>query len=317
MTTRELAVTFWDKAFLDEHQLPLGQWVNTLVDWTDRNLRWFLDGIAWPVEQLLWLFHDNLLDRLPWPIVIVATIVVGTLVRNFWIGLLSGAGLVVCGFLGEGFWDDTMLTIAMILAAVVICIVLGLPLGIAASRSEAVSARVRPMLDAMQTVHPFVWLVPVITFWGIGRVPGVIATVIFAAPPMVRLTELGIRQVPADVVEAARAYGSTERQLLFDVQLPLARPTIMAGLNQTLLLALSMVVISALLAAGGLGQQVLRGVGNYQLPLAISSGVALLIVGIIIDRLSQRRHSTNTSVLRKVVRTLFPPTPPASGAAGS
>lgn len=282
------AVSWWDSEWFNEYTLPIGDWAQNAVNWIVNNLDPVLRAIEWPVDQLLRIIGDNILLALPWPIIVGGVVVIGWLVRNLAVGVLSGIGLMVCGWLGDGFWDDTMLTIAMVLAAVVICVVLGVPLGIAAGRSDRVETMTKPMLDAMQTVHPFVWLVPVVFFWGIRQTPAVIATVIFALPPIVRLTDLGIRQVPEDVVEAARAYGSSERQLLLDVQLPLARRTIMAGLNQTLLLALSMVVIAALLAAGGLGQQILRGVNNADIPLAVSSGVGVLIVAIILDRLSQK-----------------------------
>ncbi|MDZ7674148.1 MAG: ABC transporter permease subunit [Acidimicrobiales bacterium] len=291
MSTSVIAANFWDAEYLDEYEIPFGDWVQDAINWIVNNLGWLLDAIEWPIRQLLDIINDDILQTVPWPFVVGFVVVLGTLTRGPRIGILSGAGLVVCGMLGDGFWGDTMLTIAMILTAVLICVVIGLPLGIAAGRSDRVSSFIRPVLDAMQTIHPFVWLVPVVFFWGVRQVPGVIATVIFALPPIVRLTDLGIRQVPEDVVEAGRAYGSTERQLLFDIQLPLARRTIMAGLNQTLMLALSMVVIAALLAAGGLGQQILRGVQTTDIPLAASAGVAVLIVAMVLDRLSQQPRS--------------------------
>jgi glycine betaine/proline transport system permease protein len=156
-----------------------------------------------------------------------------------------------------------------------------------AASSDGLEAIIRPLLDAMQTIHPFVYLVPIVMFFGIGPVPGTLATIIFALPPMVRLTNLGIRQVPHEVVEAGRSFGSDDRQLLFEVQVPLAMPTIMAGLNQTLMLALSMVVIVALIAGGGLGQEILRSVGRLDISRAASAGLAVLILAVVLDRISQ------------------------------
>lgn len=175
----------------------------------------------------------------------------------------------------------------MVLTALLISITIGVPLGIWASRSPSVDASSRLILDGMQTIHPFVYLVPIVMLLGIGSVPGTVATIIFALPPIVRLTNLGIRQVPREVVEAGRAFGSNDRQLLWDVQMPLAMPTIMAGLNQTLMLSLSMVVIIALIAGGGLGQEILRSVGRLDIGRAVTSGLTVLILAVVLDRVSQ------------------------------
>jgi glycine betaine/proline transport system permease protein len=175
---------------------------------------------------------------------------------------------------------------------------MGIPLGIACSRSDRLERTVRPVLDAMQTLPAFVYLVPVVMLFGIGNVPGVLVTIVFALPPLVRLTNLGIRQVPADKIEASRAFGCTPRQMLYKVQLPLATPTIMAGINQTLMLSLSMVVIASMISVGGLGQMVLRGIGRLDLGLATVGGVGLVLLAIFLDRLTQamgeRSDSSNT-----------------------
>ena len=184
-----------------------------------------------------------------------------------------------------------MTTLAMVLTALLFSIVIGVPLGIWASRSERVDSTTRVILDGMQTIHPFVYLVPIVMLLGIGQVPGTIATIIFALPPIVRLTNLGIRQVSAEVVEAGRAFGSSDRQILFDVQIPLAMPTIMAGLNQTLMLSLSMVVIVALIAGGGLGAEILRSVGRLDIGRAMNAGLSVLILAIVLDRISQGKST--------------------------
>ncbi|KMQ81785.1 glycine betaine transporter membrane protein, partial [Lasius niger] len=175
----------------------------------------------------------------------------------------------------------------LVLTALFFCILIGLPLGIWLARSKHAAKVIRPLLDAMQTTPAFVYLVPIVMLFGIGNVPGVVVTIIFALPPIVRLTILGIKQVPEDLIEAAESFGASPRQLLFKVQLPLAMPTIMAGVNQTLMLALSMVVIASMIAVGGLGQMVLRGIGRLDMGLAAIGGVGIVILAIILDRLTQ------------------------------
>lgn len=184
-------------------------------------------------------------------------------------------------------WSQAMVTTALVLTALLFCIVIGLPLGIWLARSPRAAKIIRPLLDAMQTTPAFVYLVPIVMLFGIGNVPGVVVTIIFALPPIIRLTILGINQVPADLIEASRSFGASPRQMLFKVQLPLAMPTIMAGVNQTLMLALSMVVIASMIAVGGLGQMVLRGIGRLDMGLATVGGVGIVILAIILDRLTQ------------------------------
>ena len=180
-----------------------------------------------------------------------------------------------------------MTTLAMVLSSVVVCVILGIPLGILASRSDRFSTGVRPVLDVMQTTPSFVYLVPVVILFSIGTVPGIIATVIFAMPPLIRLTNLGIRQVQGDAIEAATAFGSTPQQILFKVQLPLAMPTIMAGLNQTIMLSLSMVVIAALIGAEGLGQPVVEGLNALRVGLAGIGGIGIVLLAMVLDRITQ------------------------------
>jgi len=186
-----------------------------------------------------------------------------------------------------GLWRETMQTLALVIGASLIALAAGLPLGIAMARRDAVESVVRPILDFMQTMPPFVYLIPAAIFFGLGKVPGTIATVIFAMPPAVRLTNLGIRQVSQENVEAGLAFGCTSRQLLYKVQIPLAMPSIMAGINQTIMLALSMVVIASMIGAGGLGNTVLTGIQRLDVGLGFEGGLGVVILAILLDRLTQ------------------------------
>ncbi|MCB0223303.1 MAG: ABC transporter permease subunit, partial [Anaerolineae bacterium] len=188
------------------------------------------------------------------------------------------------GFMG--LWDEGMLTLALMAVSVVIALLIGIPLGILAARSDRFEAALRPLLDVMQTLPAFVYLIPVLLFFGIARVPSVIATVIYALPPAIRLTNLGIRQVTPSAVEAARAFGSTPRQTLFKVQIPLAMPTIIAGVNQTIMMAFGIVVIAALIGAGGLGNEVLIALQKQQVGRGFIAGMAIVFMAILLDRIS-------------------------------
>lgn len=246
------------------------------------------DAIKWPIQILLDAFNDFLI-WLPWPVVVLAVVALGWAKGGWKLGIPSGLSLVLIGFLG--YWDSTMTTVSMILTAMAFCIIVGVPLGILAARSDTFDGVIRPILDGMQTIHPFVYLIPIVMFFGIRQVPGTIATIIFALPPIIRLTNLGIRQVPGDVVEAGKAFGASERQLLMDVQVPLALPTIMAGVNQTLMLSMSMVVIVALISGGGLGGDIYSAVTSLDIGRAVTSGLAVLILAILLDRVSQVARS--------------------------
>jgi glycine betaine/proline transport system permease protein len=192
---------------------------------------------------------------------------------------------VLIGLLG--LWEETMITLAMVFCSVVFCTVVGIPLGIMAGRSDRFEASLRPVLDAMQTTPAFVYLVPIVMLFSIGNVAGVLATIVFALPPIIRLTSLGIRQVHPELVEAALAFGATSWQVLVKVQIPLALPTIMAGLNQTIMMALSMVVIAALIGAGGLGAPVVLGLNTLDIGLATIGGLAIVLMAIVLDRITQ------------------------------
>ncbi|OYR16928.1 binding-protein-dependent transport system inner membrane component family protein [Brucella grignonensis] len=196
-----------------------------------------------------------------------------------------------------GLWSGTMESLSLVLASTIIAVVIGIPLGIAMARSDAVASIVRPVLDLMQTMPAFVYLIPAAMFFGLGAVPGTIATVIFAMPPVVRLTNLGIRQVHAEFIEAGLAFGCTSRQLLFKVQLPNAMPSIMAGMNQTIMLSLSMVVIASMIGAGGLGNTVLTGIQRLDVGKGFEGGLAVVILAVILDRITQSFGKGNSGGL--------------------
>ncbi|MGB3223221.1 MAG: proline/glycine betaine ABC transporter permease, partial [Desulforhopalus sp.] len=255
----------------EEKVIPLDDWITFLVDWLVEGYRWFFQGIKWPVEVTLSGFENALLAVHPVFIIlllgVVAWRVSGFVLAGYTVGTMVFIGLL-------GMWDDTMITLAMVFSSVVFCTIVGIPLGILAGRSDRFNSLLRPCLDAMQTTPAFVYLVPIVMLFSIGNVAGVLATIVFSLPPIIRLTSLGIRQVHPELVEAALAFGATGSQVLIKVQIPLALPTIMAGLNQTIMMALSMVVIAALIGAGGLGAPVVLGLNTLDIGLATTGGLA-------------------------------------------
>lgn len=272
------------RSLFARYHLPLDDWIEIGVDWIVLNLRPFFQAIRWPVEQVLSATRDVLLS-IPEPIFLIALMLVATKLANLRVGIFSTLAFAFVGFLG--LWEELVITFSMVLSAVLFSVVVGVPAGIAAARSDLIFRLARPALDAFQTTPAFVYLIPVVMLFSIGTVPGVIATIIFSLPPIIRLTNLGIRQVPADVVEAAQAFGSSPGQLLVKVQLPLALPTIMAGLNQTIMLSLSMVVIAALIGAGGLGVVVFSGLNRLQVGTAAVGGIGIVLLAMVLDRITQ------------------------------
>lgn len=264
--------------------IPLDHWVDQGLEWLVDNFRPAFQAVRWPIDATLTGIESALLS-VPSILMVMLFGLVAWQVSGRWLALATMASLAFVGLIGA--WPEAMVTLALVLTSVFFCILLGLPTGIWLARSDRAEAAVRPFLDAMQTTPAFVYLVPVVMLFGIGNVPGVVVTIIFALPPLIRLTNLGIRQVPGDLVEASRSFGASPRQLLFKVQLPLAMPTIMAGVNQTLMLALSMVVIASMIAVGGLGQMVLRGIGRLDMGLAAVGGVGIVLLAIILDRITQ------------------------------
>ena len=239
-------------------------------------------------EPLQWflIYSERFMTKTPWPIIMVLIAAIAWFASRNW-RIVAGAmvTLLLVGYFD--MWDDTMKTISMIFVCTVLSIAIGIPIGIAMSRSDRMQNIVNPVLDVMQTMPSFVYLIPVVMLLGIGKVPGLIAVVIYAIPPMIRLTNLGIRLVDADVLEAADAFGSSSWQKLKNVQMPLALPTIMAGVNQTIMMALAMVVIASMIGVQGLGQPVLKAISNQYFTLGIFNGMAIVGIAIIFDRVSQ------------------------------
>ena len=268
----------------EEKLIPLDNWISLFIDWLVEGYRWFFQGIKWPVEVTLSGLENGLLAVPPLLIIAIMALIAWK-TSGIRLSIFTVAALVFIGMLG--FWEDTMITLAMVFSSVVFCIIVGIPLGIYAGRSDKFESFMRPMLDGMQTTPAFVYLVPIVMLFSIGNVAGVLATIVFSLPPIVRLTALGIRQVHPELVEAALAFGATGNQVLLKVQIPLALPTIMAGLNQTIMMALSMVVIAALIGAGGLGAPVVRGLNTLDIGLATIGGLSIVLIAIILDRITQ------------------------------
>jgi len=265
-------------------KLPIGALVEAAVEWSlDRfytTFRTVSDGLYAGVAAL----QDMLLSAPPWLLIAVLA-ALARLVAGWGVAALVVVGLLIID--GIGLWQPTWETFSLVVAAEILVLIIGLPLGIWASRNDWVDRLLRPVLDFMQTMPSFVYLIPAVMLFGLGTVPGVLATVVFALPPLVRLTNLGIRQVPIDLVEAGEAFGSSPLQMLAKVQLPVALPTIMAGVNQSIMLALSMVVIAAMIGAGGLGAEVLRGIQRLQIGTGFEAGLAVVLLAMTLDRLTQ------------------------------
>ena len=244
-----------------------------------------IDAMFDPLLKML-VFFEKTLIATPWPIFMIVLVAL-----TYWgsrsIKLCVGT---VLAFVFIGYfrmWEETMSTIAIILTSVIMSVAIGLPTGIAMSRSDRTQKIVTPILDVMQTMPPFVYLIPIVMLMGIGKIPGLIAVVIYAIPPLIRLTNLGIREVDQEALEAADAFGATKRQKLFQVQLPLALPTIFAGINQTIMMALAMVIIASMIGVKGLGQPVLQSIYNQYFTKGVLYGLAIVIVAIVFDRVSQ------------------------------
>jgi len=269
--------------WLTETKIPVGKTAKAVFEWLQENGAWFFDGLALIMEGLidglLWLFQT------PHPLIIVALFVGLTwILQKSWKTCL----LVLLGFLfilNQGYWEETTESLTLVLSACVVCMAIGVPIGISLAHRPRLYAMMRPVLDLMQTLPTFVYLIPAIVFFGIGMVPGLIATVIFVLPAPIRLTYLGVSSTPTPLLEAAEAFGATGRQRLWKVELPYAMPQIMAGLNQTIMLSLSMVVIAALVGADGLGVPVVRALNQVNTALGFESGFIIVVVAIMLDRI--------------------------------
>jgi glycine betaine/proline transport system permease protein len=283
--------------------LPVGTWVNGVVDFLRENFSGVFDGVSSLLLQLVNAVYFVLISPHELVLVAVFTVVALLSARRWQLPLVTALAFLLIQSMG--LWKETMQTLAVVIVAAVVAIAVGVPVGIAAARSRRVSVVVRPVLDFMQTLPVFVYLLPAVFFFGIGVVPGVVATTVFAVPPAVRLTELGIRQVDSEVVEAALAFGSRPRQVLREVQLPLAMPSIMAGVNQVIMMALSMVVIAGMVGGGGLGAVVVQAVTRLDIGRGFEGGLAVVILAIYLDRVSaafSNRGSGSLGLLRLLSR---------------
>lgn len=269
-------------------KLPLDQWVEAVVNWLGANLGWLFSLLSAAIGGTVYAF-SALLHLLPFWLVILAVGVLAYRLGRWTLALFAVIGLLLIWDLG--YWDNTMASTALVLTASLISIVVGIPLGIWCAANRTVRNVLTPLLDFMQTMPAFVYLIPAVTFFGLGVVPGVIASVIFAIPPTIRLTLLGIKQVPGDLIEAADSFGTTPGQKLVQVQLPIALPNMMAGVNQTIMLSLSMVVIASMIGAQGIGADVYRAVTQLNTGQGFEAGLAVVILAILLDRLSQRAVS--------------------------
>lgn len=280
---------------------PLEKWTNSFVDqWLIPVLGPFFDVISKYIESFVKGFTSFLI-WIPAELLTILLVLAAWRMAGKGVALFSLIGLIYLGnvdIVGINVWNAGMQTLAVVLTATLCSVIIGIPIGILSAKSESVNRFVRPLLDFMQTLPSFVYLIPAVLLFGIGEVPAVIATFVFATPPAVRLTNLGIRQVPTEVVEAARAFGSTSWQMLRKVQLPMALPTIMAGVNQTIMLALSMAVIASMIGAPGLGSVVLSGISNVNVGMGLVGGLGIVVLAILLDRITEglgKKYDPNKS----------------------
>lgn len=269
--------------WLTDNKLPVGKAAAAVFEWVRDNGEWFLDFLLMVMETLI----DSILWVLQGPhplIVIVAFVALTWLIQRNW----KVCAFIFLGFLfilNQDYWEETTESLTLVLSACVVCMAIGVPIGIASAHRPKLYAYLRPVLDLMQTLPTFVYLIPAIVFFGIGMVPGLIATVIFVLPAPIRMTHLGVSSTPQALLEAARAFGATPKQTLYKVELPFALPQIMAGLNQTIMLSLSMVVVAALVGANGLGVPVVRALNQVNTALGFESGFVIVVVAIMLDRI--------------------------------
>ncbi|GGJ88091.1 ABC transporter permease [Lentibacillus kapialis] len=261
----------------------LGDYVETFINFLDRTLEGFFNFIYLFSSEII-NGIEGLLLFLPWWLFILIIVLLGWYFKSITAGILYGIFIFLVGTFG--LWEDLMTTIAIVMTAVIISLALGIPLGVWMAFSRGFSAVMRPILDAMQTMPSFVYLIPAIFFFGLGNVSAIFATLIYAIPPVIRLTELAIRGVDNEVIESAQSFGSSNMQMLFKIQLPQALPTIMAGVNQTTMMALAMVVIASMVGAQGLGEQVLVSINQIDVALGFEAGISIVFLAIIIDRIT-------------------------------
>ena len=269
--------------WLTDSKIPVGKMSKAVVDWLIDNAAWFFDGLANILEAMiagfLWVLQT------PHPFIVVAAFAgLAWYLRRSWT-VVAFTVLCFLFIINQGYWEETTETLTLVLSSCIVCMAVGVPIGIATAHRPRLYAVLRPILDLMQTLPTFVYLIPAIVFFGIGMVPGLIATTIFVVPAPIRLTHLGISSTPKSLLEAGEAFGATGSQLLWKVELPYAMPQIMAGLTQTIMLSLSMVVIAALVGADGLGVPVVRALNSVNTALGFEAGFVIVILAIVLDRL--------------------------------
>ncbi len=265
-------------------RIPLDKWIDHGMEWVLVNLGIFFDTVGYGILQFL-LLVERFFLWIPWFVVIAAVGLVGWRVTRKWhSGLLMAISLFVIGCFG--YWDLSMMTVAVVVSSVILSLIIGIPTGIAMAANDRMEKTIRPILDAMQTMPSFVYLIPAMMLFGLGKVPAAFATIIYAVPPVIRLTNVGIRQVSPEAVEAARAFGASTSQILFNVQIPLAKPSIMVGINQTTMMALAMVVVGSMIGAKGLGMEVLLSINRVEIGRGFEAGISIVILAIVIDRIT-------------------------------
>lgn len=268
--------------WITAHKIPLGAWLKALVDFLNRNAAGFFDFVILVLGSVI----DGLLAIFEWfpPVVLLLLFAAGTYALHRSLRLAGGVLVGLLLIMNLGYWQATLETLALVLCATLVSVAVGIPVGIAAAHRPWLSKAIRPVLDLMQTIPTFVYLIPTLVLFGLGMVPGLISTVIFAIAAPIRLTQLGVASVPRPLIEAGEAFGATRRQLLWKVELPYALPTIMAGVTQCIMLSLSMVVIAALVGADGLGKPVVRALNTVNVAMGFEAGIAIVILAIILDR---------------------------------
>lgn len=273
--------------WLTQYKIPIGPWAKAVVDWLTANAYWVFDGISAVLETLIRAILWLLQAPGPLAVVVLASVLAFAVQRRVSFALFVAASLLL--IINQGYWKQTTETLSLVIAASAVCMAIGVPLGVAAAHRPKLFAAMRPVLDLMQTIPTFVYLIPALILFGLGMVPGLIATVIFAIPAPIRLTRLGVASTPRQLIEAGEAFGATGWQLLWKVELPYALPQIMAGLTQTIMLSLSMVVIAALVGADGLGVPTLRALNTVNIAQGFEVGIAIVLVAIMLDRFFRTR----------------------------
>jgi glycine betaine/proline transport system permease protein len=265
-------------------RIPLADWIDAIMDWLLIQFAALFDAVGHILLMML-LYIERFFLWLPWWLVILLVGVASWwIMRKWWMGLILAGLLILIG--SFGYWKLAMMTLGLTTAAVFVSLAVGIPVGIIMAKSDLVESVIRPILDAMQTMPSFVYLIPALMLFGLGKVPALFATLIYSVPPVIRLTNVGIRQVSEEVIEAARAFGASSRQILFEVQIPLAVPSIMVGINQTTMMALAMVVIASMIGARGLGLEVLLAINRIEIGRGFEAGISIVFLAIIIDRIT-------------------------------